>query len=187
MSLILILLTILLIILVYINYKKNRYRDNNNKKVRWGSKNSVIHPHYTSPEIDYFDSYNNGIDEYGLSKNNINSDVTRYLDNMTDSYKSIASDTYPIKASIPEDPELVDSIEAREIVNEADANTRVLEYRNDPEMYESMEVGNVYDTLVNNFRVEWGKFDNLNAHDQTNYYDLSIVPNDKGYTDFATY
>jgi len=186
MSLILILLTILLIILVYINYKKILYK-NNNKKVRWNSKNSVIHPHYTNPEIDYFDTYNNGIEEYGLFKNNINSNVTKYLDNMADSYKSIASDTYPIKASIPEDPELVNSIEAHEIVNDEDPNTRVLEYRNDPEIYESMEVGNVYDKLVNNFRVEWGKFEELNAHNQTNYYDLGIAPDDKGYTDFATY
>jgi hypothetical protein len=173
--------------LVYINYKKIVFNKDNNKKVRWNSTKSIIHPHYNNPEFDYFDSYNNGIEEYALFKNNINSNITKYLDNMADSYKSVASDTYPIKASIPEDPELVESIQAREIVNNADPNTRVLEYRNDPKIYDSMEVGNVYDSLVNNFRVEWGKFEDLNAHDQTNYYDLSIAPDDMGYTNFATY
>ena len=191
MNLILILLIILLIILIFINYKKILKKDQNInlKKVRWGKKNIIMN-HDLNPEFDFFDQYNNGIEGGALYKENINSNVTKYLDKMSNSYGSIVYQTNPQIANIPENPEYIkdiDNISAHEIINNNDANERILEYKEEPKIYESMEVGNIYDNLVDNYRVKWGKINGLNAYNTNNNYELENDPTELGYTDFPTY
>ena len=50
-----------------------------------------------------------------------------------------------------------------------------------------MEVGNIYDNLVDNYRVKWGKINGLNAYNTNNNYELENDPTELGYTDFPTY
>ena len=209
MDLILILLIILLIILIYMNYDKiynnnlnnDLINQDNKKKVKWCEKN-IIMGHHLHPEIDYFDQdqYNNGLDGLPLSKNNINSNVTTYLDKMKNSYSSTIHDTYPKKAFIPENPDYINKIDSHDIINDYDANERVLDYKQslsnnnndedeneDANMYDDMDIGNVYDNLVDNFRVKWGKIDGLDGNDINDNYILDNKPSDIGYTSFATY
>jgi len=174
MNLIIILLSILLSIIIYIYYNKNVYKQNN-KKVTWA--------------IDNNNNNNNNNDakkEYVFNEK-LNSNVTNFLDNIQNSYTSIASNTYPIKASIPQKPQVLDNFSSHDITNSSDANTRVLEYKNQPEIYNSMGVANVYDQLVDNSRLEWGKFTSLDGNESGDYYDINIQPNKFGYTEFATY
>jgi hypothetical protein len=176
--------------------------DNKLKKVKWGENKSISLPHFNHPDGDFFNEftkyneyneYNNGIKGQGLYKKNINSNVTKYLDKMKDSYSSIVYDTNPQIASIPINPEKIDiaddidELTAQEIINDDNPNTRVLEYRENPKMFDSMTVGNIYDTLVDNFRVQWSKFNELDAYANDDYYSLDIKPIEKGYTGFATY
>ena len=209
MDLILILLIILLFIVIYMNYNKitnnntnnninnNINNNENKKKVKWSDKNSIM-SHHLHPEfeIDYFDQYNNGLDGLPLSNKNINSNVTKHLDNMINSYGSTVSDTYPKKAFIPIAPEYIDEIDARAIINDYDANERVLDYKQSlldnydckqDNMYDGEDIGNVYDNLVDNFRIKWGKIDGLDGNDINDNYILDKKPSDIGYTSFATY
>ena len=208
MDLILILLIILLFIVIYMNYNKitnnntnnninNNVNNINKKKVKWSEKNSIM-SHHLHPEfeIDYFDQYNNGLDGLPLSNKNINSNVTKHLDNMINSYGSTVSDTYPKKAFIPIAPEYIDEIDARAIINDYDANERVLDYKQSlldnydckqDNMYDGEDIGNVYDNLVDNFRIKWGKIDGLDGNDINDNYILDKKPSDIGYTSFATY
>ena len=179
----------------------------NKKKVKWCEKNLIM-GHHLHPEIDYFDQYNNGLDGLPLSNKNINSNVTKYLDKMSNSYSSTVCDTYPKKAFIPvapsnywnqtsiDFPVAPDYINAHEIINDYDANERVLDYKQslldnndckEDNIYNDMDVGNVYDNLVDNFRVKWGKIDKLDGNDINDNYILDNKPSDIGYTSFATY
>lgn len=171
MNLIIILLSILLSIIIYIYYNKNIYKQNN-KKVTWATDNN--------------NNDNDTKKEYVFNEK-LNSSVTNFLDNIQNSYTSIASNTYPIKASIPQKPEILNNFSSYNITNSSDPNSRVLEYRNQPEIYNSMGVANVYDQLVDNSRLEWGKFTSLDGNEEADYYDINIQPNKFGYTDFATY
>ena len=197
------LLIILLIILISMNYNKLFNKNNNlKKKVRWGKKNIMMNYHL-NPQIDFFDQYNNGMKGQPLYKKNINSNITKYLDNMNNSYGSTIYDTNPKKAFIPENPDNIDNIDnitAHEIINEDDTNKRVLDYRESlleenfkdetediADKYQDMEVGNIYDNLVDNYRIKWGKINGLNAFDKSDHYELDNDPNDIGYTNFPTY
>ena len=211
MDLILILLIILLFIVIYMNYNKitnnntnnninNNVNNINKKKVKWSEKNSIM-SHHLHPEfeIDYFDQYNNGLDGLTLSNKNINYNVTKHLDNMINSYGSTVSDTYPKKAFIPIAPLALGckpKIDAHAIINDYDANERVLDYKQSlldnydckqDNMYDGEDIGNVYDNLVDNFRIKWGKIDGLDGNDINDNYILDKKPSDIGYTSFATY
>jgi hypothetical protein len=213
MDLILILLMILLFIVIYMNYNKIMNNDinddtnkENKKKVKWCEKN-IIMGHHLNPEIDYFDQYNNGLDNLPLSNKNINSNVTKYLDKMKNSYSSTISNTYPKKAFLPEDPDYINKIDAHTIINDYDANDRVLDYKQSlleeddddeegeegeegedrEDMYNGEDIGNVYDNLVDNFRVKWGKINRLDGNNKNDLYILDNKPSDIGYTSFATY
>ena len=178
------------------NYENKDINKENKKKVKWCEKN-IIMGHHLNPEIDYFDQYNNGLDNLPLSNKNINSNVTKYLDKMKNSYSSTICNTYPKKAFLPEDPDYINKIDAHTIINDYDANDRVLDYKqslleeNDDEdgdnMYDGEDIGNVYDNLVDNFRVKWGKIDGLDGNDINDNYILDKKPSDIGYTSFATY
>jgi hypothetical protein len=203
MDLILILLIILLFIVIYMNYNKiinnndvnNDVNKENKKKVKW-CENNLIMAHHLHPEIeiDYFDQYNNGLDGLPLSNKNINSNVTKYLDKMKNSYSSTVCDTYPKKASIPVAPDCINEIDARTIINTHVTNDRVLDYKQsldnkcqENNMYDGEDIGNVYDNLVDNFRIKWGKIDSLNGNEKHDHYILENKPNEMGYTSFATY
>jgi hypothetical protein len=54
-------------------------------------------------------------------------------------------------------------------------------------MYDGEDIGNVYDNLVDNFRVKWGKIEGLEGNDIHDHYILENKPCDIGYTSFATY
>ncbi len=178
------------------NYENKDINKENKKKVKWCEKN-IIMGHHLNPEIDYFDQYNNGLDNLPLSNKNINSNVTKYLDKMKNSYSSTICNTYPKKAFLPEDPDYINKIDAHTIINDYDANDRVLDYKqslleeNDDEdgdnMYDGEDIGNVYDNLVDNFRVKWGKINGLDGNNKNDLYILDNKPSDIGYTSFATY
>jgi hypothetical protein len=197
MNFILLLLFILLLILIFMNYNKiiNKKNKSNNKikKVKWGLNNSISIPHYNHPDGDFFNEYTKYTDKEMTNQGVLNSNITKYLENMKNSYSSIIYDTNPQKASIPINPENLneqenfENISAHNIINENDPNTRVLEYRENSKIYDSMTVGNVYDTLVDNYRVQWSKFNNLDGYGNNNYYSLDIKPKEIGYTDFPTY
>jgi hypothetical protein len=108
---------------------------------------------------------------------------------MNNSYGSTIYETNPKQANIPENPEYIkdiNNISAHEIINNNDANQRILTYKEDSES-ESKEIGNIYDNLVDNYRIKWGKINDLNAFDKSNNYELDNNPNELGYTDFPTY
>ncbi len=48
-------------------------------------------------------------------------------------------------------------------------------------------IGEVYDNMVDNYRVKWGKFDSLGAFDRSSHYGIDVNPSENGYTGFATY
>ena len=76
--------------------KKDKNKNNNLKKVRWGNKNIIMN-HHLNPVFDFFDQYNNGIEDGPLYKDNINSNVTKYLDKMSNSYGSTIYQTNPLQ------------------------------------------------------------------------------------------
>lgn len=170
------------------NYKKMVKKNkiiNYKKKVRWGEKNIINH--HINPQIDFFDQYNNGIEGQALHNENINSNIIKYLDTMKNSYGSTIYETNPKQANIPENPEYIkdiNNISAHEIINDNDANQRILTYKEDSE---SKEIGSIYDNLVDNYRIKWGKINELNAFDKSNNYELDNNPKELGYTDFPTY
>ena len=175
---------------------KNYKSSDKIKKVKWGLNNSIdAIPHFNHPDGDFFNEYtkHDSIKDQGFFKENLFSNVTKYLENMKNSYSSILYETNPQKASIPINPEDLDeqenfkNITAHNIINDDDPNTRVLEYRENPKIYDSMNVANVYDTLVDNYRVQWSKFNELDGYGDDNYYSLDMKPKEIGYTDFPTY
>ncbi len=192
------------------NYNKiinnNDVNKENKKKVKWCEQNLIM-GHHLHPEIDYFDQYNNGLDGLPLSNKNINSNVTKYLDKMKNSYSSTVCDTYPKKASIPvaplalgckpkrlDLPDCINEIDAHAIINTHVTNDRVLDYKQsldnkcqENNMYDGEDIGNVYDNLVDNFRIKWGKIDSLNGNEKHDHYILENKPSEMGYTSFATY
>lgn len=178
----LIFLTLLFGILIYMNYRKiKRFKkDNRTKKVSWSLSDATNKLTYQNPSIDFFDD----------SSNLMNSNIVKYLNNQSESYASKLYLVNPIKAWIPEDPSNLDdpnSWSAHEIVSQNDPNTRVQEYLEDPTQGVGSTIGELYDNMVDNYRVQWGKFEGLGAYDPTSYYGIDVEPSINGYTSFATY
>jgi len=195
----LIILILLFIILIYMNYKKlirKTYsrKDKNivgteSKKVRWDLAKAVTESSHQNPLIDFFDD---SINRNGLvlEGNTINSDIVKYLNKQGESYSSKLYSVNPAKAWISEDPDVLDdrnNFTAHEIIGSEDSNTRVQAYRKDPSISNGETVGEVYDNMVDNFRVKWGQFEGLDAYNPTTYYSLDVTPDSNGYTEFATY
>jgi len=194
-------LILLFIILIYMNYKKiirktYSYKDKDknimvteSKKVRWDLAKAVDESSHQNPLIDFFDesSNSNGLVVEG---NLINSDIIQYLNKQDESYGSKLYSVNPAKAWISEDPDILvdrNNFTAHEIIGLEDSNTRIQAYREDPSITNGDTVGEVYDNMVDNFRVKWGQFEGLGAYDPTSYYSLDVKPNSNGYTEFATY
>ena len=200
----LILLIVLFIILIYMNYKKvirNIYKNKNieSKKVRWNLKKAAKEStslNHQKPSIDFFDE---SINPNGLAIENklLNSDIIKYLNTQDDSYGSKLYSVNPVQAWISEDPDLLkdkNNYTAHEIINLENSNTRIDTFREDQLQGSSNDIlsnastiGEVYDNMVDNFRVKWGKFEGLGAFDQRSDYNLDVKPATNGYTDFATY
>jgi hypothetical protein len=185
-------LIILFGILIYMNYKKiikRSKKDKKNKKVSWSlsqAADSLIHQ---NPSIDFFDESSN-LNGVIVDGNLMNSNIVKYLNKQNESYGSKLYSVNPVKAWIPENPANLDDINswsAHEIVSQNDPNTRVQEYRENPSEVVGSTVGEMYDNMVDNFRVQWGKFEGLGAYDPTSYYGIDVEPSTNGYTNFATY
>lgn len=193
----LILIMVLFIILIYMNYKKiirKTYLRKPNiqgigKKVRWNLEKASKEFVHQNPSIDFFNesSNTNGVIVEG---NKVSSDVIQYLNKQNESYSSKLYSVNPVKAWIGEDPDMLpnkNNYTAHEIIGTEDANTRIQDYRDNPNNYTGSTVGEVYDNMVDNFRVKWGKFEGLEAFDDSSYYLLEDKPSTHGYTEFATY
>ena len=187
-TIILSILTIIVFLLVFVNYKKiiniimQLSTNNKTKSVSWSDNIDKT----TSIPTNIPTSIPTSIP----TNNNLESKTLNYLNKHKESYGSKIYSVNPIKAWIAEDPENlldINAFTAHQIINQNDANTRVQEYRDDPTAYEGSTVGEVYDNMVDNFRVKWSKFDGLEAHDPTSYYGLDVEPSANGYTGFATY
>jgi hypothetical protein len=187
----LILLIVLLGILIYMNYKKLIKEKHKRKNVSWSlekEKNNLIHH---NPVMDFFNetSNTNGII---IETKPTDSKIIRYLNEQDESYGTKLQSTNPTKAWGPEDPDLIDDINnytAHEIIGLEDPNYRVDSFRTNPNTMASHEetIGEVYDNMVDNYRVKWGKFDSLESFDRSSHYGLDIEPSEHGYTGFATY
>lgn len=193
----LILLIILLGILIYMNYKKSlkkTYRKKNiekRKKVSWALAKGESQLIHHNPTIDFFNesANTNGI---MVETKPINSQIIKYLNKQNESYGSKLQSTNPAKAWAPEDPDVISDINnftAHEIIGMEDPNSRVNNFRSDPNLIATQgeTIGEVYDSMVDNYRVKWGKFDSLGALDRSSHYGLDVVPSEHGYTGFATY
>ena len=202
----LIFIIVLFAILIYMNFKKiiksnkEKRNKNKNKKVSWSLSNAAAEISHHNPSIDFFNetSNTNGIIIEG---NNIDSNIIKYLNKQNESYGSKLSCVNSTKAWIPEDPDLLDnknSFTAHQIINENDSNTRIQNYRDfqvneveDNQINQSefmaSTVGEVYDNMVDNFRVKWGKINGLGTYESKDYYGLDVEPTTNGYTGFATY
>lgn len=190
----LIILIILFGILIYMNYKKiiKKYKREENKKtkkVSWSLSDAAKQITHHSPSIDFFDESSN-LNGIIVEGNLVDSNITKYLNKQSDSYSSKLYSVNPTKAWIAEDPDNLDNIKsytAHEIISENDPNTRVQDYRDDPLQTIGSTVGEVYDNMVDNFRVKWSKFEGLEAFDPTSHYGINVDPTSNGYTGFATY
>lgn len=192
----LILLIVLLGILIYMNYKKSisKLKKKNiikGKKVSWalskGEKQLIHH----NPVVDFFnDSANvNGII---VETKPYDSQIIKYLNKQGEAYASKLESTHPVKAWVPEDPDVINDINnytAHEIIGSENPNTRVGNFQSDPNSIATQgeTIGEVYDNMVDNYRVKWGKFDSLGAFDNSSYYGLDVEPSSNGYTGFASY
>jgi hypothetical protein len=159
------------------------------KKVRWDLDQGLDNLSHHNPLIDFFNdsSNSNGLVVEG---NAINSDVIKYLNKKGESYGSKLYSVNPVQAWISEDPDILvdrNNFTAHEIIGSEDSNTRIQDYRQDSNLTNGDTVGEVYDNMVDNFRVKWGQFEGLNGYDTTLYYSLDVNPNSNGYTEFATY
>jgi hypothetical protein len=196
----LILLIALFILLIYMNYKKiirktysrknKTIGGNDSKKVRWDLAQAAKESAHQNPLVDFFDGTTNR-DGLVLEGNAISSDIVKYLNKQSESYGSKVYSVNPTKAWIPEDPDILvdrNNFTAHEIIGEEEPNTRVHEFREgNTNGFEGNTIGEVYDNMVDNFRVKWGQFEGLGAYDPTSYYSLEVNPDANGYTDFATY
>ncbi len=193
----LILLTVLLGILIYMNYKKSikkTFKKNSlakTKKVSWALANTENHLIHQNPAIDFFNesSNPNGII---IETKPTDSQIIKYLNKQNESYASKLQSTNPTKAWAPEDPDVINDINnytAHEIIGLEDPNTRVNNFRSDPNSLAAQgnTIGEMYDNMVDNYRVKWGKFDSLGSFDKSSHYGLDVDPSDHGYTGFATY
>lgn len=160
------------------------------KKVRWDLAQATKESVHQNPSVDFFDesSNRNGLVVEG---NAVSSDIIKYLNKQSESYGSKLYSVNPTKAWIGEDPDLLvdrNNFTAHEIIGSEDPNTRVQEFRENPTSFVTGEtIGEVYDNMVDNFRVKWGQFEGLGAYDPTSYYSLDVNPDTHGYTGFATY
>jgi hypothetical protein len=159
------------------------------KKVRWDLAKAVKESSHQNPLIDFFDdsSNRNGLVVDG---NAINSDIVKYLNKQSESYGTKIYSVNPTKAWISEDPDILvdrNNFTAHEIIGSEDSNTRINAYREDPSSANGETVGEVYDNMVDNFRVKWGQFEGLESYDPISYYSLDVNPDSNGYTEFATY
>jgi hypothetical protein len=161
------------------------------KKVSWsldkGSKQLIHH----NPTIDFF---NESTNQNGIivETKPTDSRIIKYLNKQDESYGSKIQSTNPTKAWAPEDPDIIEDINnytAHEIIGTEDPNSRVNNFREDPNLMATQgeTIGEVYDNMVDNYRVKWGKFDSLGAFDRSSHYGIDVNPSENGYTGFATY
>jgi hypothetical protein len=193
----LILLIILLGILIYMNYKKsiNKLRKKKNmpktKKVSWSLGNNESMLLHQNPTVDFFDDSSN-MNGIIVERNPTNSQIIKYLNKQDESYGVKVKCINPTKAWAPEDPDIIDDINnytAHEIIGLEDPNSRVNNFRENPNSiaYTGETIAELYDNMVDNYRVKWGKFDTLGSFDKSSHYGIDVQPSTNGYTDFATY
>ena len=193
----LILLIVLLGILIYMNFKKSInkiYKKKNiinRKKVSWSLEKEKKQLLHYNPVIDFFNesSNTNGII---VETKPTDSQIIKYLNKQNESYGTKIQTTNPTKAWAPEDPDAIDDINnytAHEIIGMDDPNSRVNSFRTDPMLIASQgeTIGEVYDNMVDNYRVKWGKFESLGSFDKSSHYGIDVEPSTNGYTGFATY
>jgi len=194
----LILLILLLGILIYMNYKKSieklhkkKNTGNIRKKVSWSLgkyENQLIHH---NPTVDFFDESTN---QNGIIVENklTDSKIIKYLNKQDESYGVKVKSINPTKAWAPEDPDVIDDINnytAHEIIGLEDPNSRINSFRQNPNSIAASgeTIGEVYDNMVDNYRVKWGKFDTLDSFAKSSHYGIDVEPTTNGYTNFATY
>lgn len=183
MNILILLLIIITLLISFLYYKNYKFYSTNTKKVSWNNTNIIIPPNNISNIIEKYDQ--------DISEFNPSSKITSYLDNLQNSYPNSINIDQPKTASIPTKP--IDNFnfnDSRSIININNANTRVHEFNQLTTQSDNMTIGNLYDNLVDNYRVEWGKslegLDGNSLHD--NHYNIDTAkPEDNGYTSFATY
>jgi len=170
-------LTLILIILIYINYKK--YYNNNSvketlnilkkkKSVSWND--DIIIDIIKSDNIcesNIYENYTNDINEFD---DNISSKIINYLSDLKNSQ---------------------DQIKFPEITNTYD-NIRIQEFKDNivDNNIDNMTIGDIYDNLVDDSRIIFGKIEHLqtyNNDENNNFYSIHENPTKLGYTNFATY
>lgn len=185
MNILFLLLIIAIILLLFLNYNKYQSYSNNTKKVSWNNNNVIIPPDNISSVIEY----DTNISEYTTS-----SKITSYLDNLKDSYPNAVNISQPMESSIPTKPPTNDILNFNDVRSfnslNINTNTRVNDFNKEITHNDNLTIGNLYDNLVDNYRVEWGQIpdglDGNSLHD--NHYNIDILkPEDNGYTSFATY
>jgi hypothetical protein len=193
----LILLIVLLGILIYMNYKKSidkLHKKNNmtkTKKVSWSLEKNESRLIHHNPTVDFFDDSSN-MNGIIVETKPTNSQIIKYLNKQDESYGVKVKSINPTKAGVAEDPSVIDDINnytAHEIIGLEDPNSRVNNFRENPDSiaYCGETIGELYDNMVDNYRVKWGKFDTLGSFDRSSHYGIDVEPSTNGYTNFATY
>lgn len=165
MNLLLIIIVIFLI-LIYLNYNKLNI---NKKKVSWNPDNNIV---YQQNDINNIETYD------PLNKDHESSKISIWLQENKNSYPNAVNINQPKTASIPiAPPKNIMLYNSRDIINTIDSNIRTTDLHDNHDnqniLNQDKTIGSIYDSLVDNYRLEWGQINNGNS----NIFDGKICNN----------